>query len=664
MINKMALVVALFLAAVGTGFAADTLRLNGTQALGESASTAAELALVSVQNSDWHGFQKESFTINGHAAYVVSPRIVAPGKPWVWRTSFPNYQPVVDLELLRNGWHIGYIEILDLLGSDAALDLVDQFYAQVRRQWGLAEKMAVEPCSRGGLPAYRYAVRHSERVACIYGDVPVMDFKSWPLQRPQKQKAIEWSKILQSYGFKDDAEAMAFQGNPIDQLAPIASAKIPIRHVICLNDRVVPPEQNTLEAKRRLQKMGWDMEVVSVEESNEDEGHHFPYPDVFCSVRFIMRHSYVLPEGKEYFQLRDGLANCRGTFQQTKRGRVAFLGGSITFNSGWRDETMHYLKQRFPETQFDFVAAGMPSAGSVPHAFRLERDVLSRGPVDLLFVEAAVNDTSNESDTNRMLRGMEGVIRHARAANPMTDIVQMHFVMPEHIADYKQGRVPASVAQHEKVAAHYGNPSVNLSQEVTARINAKEFTWAADFRDIHPSPYGQLVYANTITRMLDAAFAAPAITPRSHLPTPLDQFSYFAGRFGKLEDVRPVRGFALVSSWEPSDGRPTRSGFVNVPALVATEPGAEFQFAFNGRGVGLFITSGPDTGTMQFSVDGGVWKLTDTFTKWSSGLHLPWAIMLADELAPGHHTVRVRIADKHNPKSTGTALRVMHLLLN
>jgi sialidase-1 len=66
----------------------------------------------------------------------------------------------------------------------------------------------------------------------------------------------------------------------------------------------------------------------------------------------------------------------------------------------------------------------------------------------------------------------------------------------------------------------------------------------------------------------------------------------------------------------------------------------------------------------QSSVDGGAWKQTDTFTKWSLGLHLPWAIMLEDGLAFGHHTMRVRIAANHNQKSTGTTLRVMHLLLN
>lgn len=633
----------------------------------QAEGTAAQVAPVEARASLWNGFEKESFLINGCEAYVVIPKIAAPGKPWIWRTSFPDYQPAVDVELVRNGWHIGYINVVELLGSDSSLDAMDQFYVQVRSQWGLAERMALEPCSRGGLPAYRYAARHPERIACIYGDSPVMDFRSWPLKWA-RDHSVEWQKVLRAYGFKDDAEAMAYSKNPIDQLAPLARAGIPIRHVICLGDQVVPPEFNTLEAKRRLQAMGSDLEVVSVKESDEYWGHHFPLPDEFGSVRFVMDHSYVLPEGHEYFQLRDGLANCEATFEKERRGRVVFFGGSITFNPGWRDDVMRYLQQRFPRTTFDFAAAGIPSLGSVPHAFRLERDVLAGGPVDLIFVEAAVNDHNYDTYPNRTvlaLRGMEGVVRHLRLANPLTDIVELHFIHDEHFETYRTGQTPYTIAAHEQVAARYGCPSLNLSREVSDRINAHEFTWAGDFRNIHPSPYGQLLYADSITRMLDACLAAPPAAPRPHgLPRPLDAFSYFNGRLGTLRDARIVAGFTLDPSWKPSDGLPTRDGFVNVPALVATEPGSEFDLDFEGNAVGLLITSGPDAGIVESSVDGGAWKKIDTFTIFSPSLHLPWAIILADGLPQGRHAIRVRIAPDHNPKSTGTALRAQLILLN
>ena len=80
--------------------------------------------------------------------------------------------------------------------------------------------------------------------------------------------------------------------------------------------------------------------------------------------------------------------------------------------------------------------------------------------------------------------------------------------------------------------------------------------------------------------------------------------------------------------------------------------------------VGLFVTSGPDAGRIEFRVDQGEFQTRDTMTRWSPGLHLPWAVILDDELPPGRHTVRVRIAPDHHTTSTGTAVRVFHLLLN
>ena len=129
-------------------------------------------------------------------------------------------------------------------------------------------------------------------------------------------------------------------------------------------------------------------------------------------------------------------------------------------------------------------------------------------------------------------------------------------------------------------------------------------------------------------------------------------------------DTLPIKGFTLEASWKPADGKGTRSGFAGVPALVAAEPGAEFEFSFDGKGAGLFITAGPDAGRIESSIDGDAYHAIDTFTQWSAGLHLPWAVILDDGLNDGRHTVKVRIAEGHNPKGSGTALRVFHLLLN
>jgi sialidase-1 len=609
--------------------------------------------------TNWNGFQRLEFSLAGKPCFITQPALPAPGQPWVWRASFPDFHTEVDLELLRNGWAIGYVECLDLLGCDAALDLMDQFYAELTERRGFARRPALEAVSRGGLHAYRYAARHPERVACIYADTPVMDLKSWPLGWPGAKR--ETADALKFYGFKDTADLRAYRGNPVDLLEPVARAKIPLRHVISLNDRVVPPEQNTLEAQRRLEKLGHSIELVTVQEGTpESSGHHFPLPEAFASARFIMAHTTVSPTGREHSELRNGLANSRAKFVGEKSGRVAFLGGSITANPGWRDAVMRYLEQRFPGTKFDFIKAAIPSLGSVPHAFRLERDVLRRGPIDLLFVEAAVNDHNYDGQTNAAslaLRGMEGVVRHLRRASPQTDIVLLHFIHDQHLQTWTTGRVPYTIAAHERVAEHYGCPSVNLSLEVSDRIASRQFTWADDFRDLHPSPYGQQLYANSITRLLDAALRGARLEQRAHpLPPPMDPACYERGRLGDVRTAQRHAGFVLEPEWQPTDGKETRAGYVKVPALVATAPGAEFEFAFEGTAIGLMITSGPDAGTIAFRVDDRPEQTVDTRTRWSQSLHLPWALILADGLPAGQHTVRIRVVDG--------ALRVFHLLEN
>ncbi len=371
----------------------------------------------------------------------------------------------------------------------------------------------------------------------------------------------------------------------------------------------------------------------------------------------------------EWFTLRSGLENCRIRFEREKVGVVAFMGGSITEMQGWRDMVCAELKRRFPETKFTFIAAGISSTGSTPGAFRLESQVLSKGPVDLLFEEAAVNDSTNFFTPAEMTRGMEGIVRHTLAARPETDVVVMHFVDPDKMADYNAGREPVVVGRHEAVAKHYDVPSINLALEVTQRIKAGEFTWDKDFKGLHPAPFGQKIYFNTINRLFDKAWAKPLaadakLTPHA-MPEPLDKFSYYRGRFVALDKAEIVKGWKIDPSWKPGAvGGGTRHGFVDVPMMVGAEAGATLKLPFDGTAVGIFVAAGPDAGVVEYSVDGGAFKKRDLFTHWSGGLHIPWAYVLEGELAEGKHELTLRISDDKNAASKGHAARVAHFLAN
>jgi len=250
---------------------------------------------VTTTESDWKGYTKQAFEFEGHKAFVVVPKETAPGKPWVWRTSFPDFHAEVDLELVKGGFHIAHVDVVAMLGSDESLVIMDRFYDLVRERWGLAAKPALEAVSRGGLHAYRYAATRPDRVACIYADTPVLDLGSWPLKSDKAKGPL--ADALKYYGFADEAALVAYARGPLDLLAPIAAAKIPLRHIISPNDLVVPAGENTLEAKRRLEELGWTMDLLIVDPATTfNGGHHFPLVGIPESVAFIRKHAGSVSE--------------------------------------------------------------------------------------------------------------------------------------------------------------------------------------------------------------------------------------------------------------------------------------------------------------------------------------------------------------------------------
>jgi pimeloyl-ACP methyl ester carboxylesterase len=94
--------------------------------------------------------------------------------------------------------------------------------------------------------------------------------------------------LIKNYGFKDEAEALAYQKNPVDELAPLAAAKVALIHVVGDADRVVPPEENTLIIKQRYQELGGKIVVIHKPGCNHHpHGLDNPQP----IVDFVLEHA-------------------------------------------------------------------------------------------------------------------------------------------------------------------------------------------------------------------------------------------------------------------------------------------------------------------------------------------------------------------------------------
>ena len=146
---------------------------------------------------------------------------------------------------------------------------------------------------------------------------------------------------------------------------------------------------------------------------------------------------------------RSGLPNSGAKFLRKKTGRVAFLGGSITQMNGWSKLIEEDLCARFPETEFQFNNAGIGGTNSTFGVFRFDDDVLAKGPVDLLFIEFAVNDASEYRLSNQRMQAMEGIIRKARHANPATDILVLYLADEGKVQAYRESKEPLVITHHE-----------------------------------------------------------------------------------------------------------------------------------------------------------------------------------------------------------------------
>lgn len=239
--------------------------------------------------SAWNGFDRYDFTVDGKPVLVVCPKNSAPGKPWVWHGEFFGHKPKPDIALLERGFHVVYMSVPDMLGAPAAVAHWNAFYRELIEQHGFAQTVALVGLSRGGLYCYNWAAANPSQVACIYADAPVCDFRSWPGAFGKgKRSDRDWRLVLERYGFASDAEAKAYAKNPVDNLAPLAQAKVPLLHVFGDADEVVPWDENTGVVAERYQKLGGSITLI-----RKPGVQHHPHglEDSTPIVNFIWEHA-------------------------------------------------------------------------------------------------------------------------------------------------------------------------------------------------------------------------------------------------------------------------------------------------------------------------------------------------------------------------------------
>lgn len=237
----------------------------------------------------WHGFKRHRFRFEDKDAWIVEPKQPRGDGSFSWCMMFPDAftQRCAAPLLLERGFYHAYLDVGNTFGAPEAVQTLGRFHEMLQKR-GFAKKTVLIGISRGGLYAHRYATEFSERVAVIYGDAPVLDFKSWPGGLGEgKGSASDWELCKKLYGFANDEEAKQYKGNPIDTLDGLAKQNIALVYVVGDKDDVVPYQENARIVEERFAKLGGQVQVFH----KPDVGHH-PHglDDPAPVVAFIEAH--------------------------------------------------------------------------------------------------------------------------------------------------------------------------------------------------------------------------------------------------------------------------------------------------------------------------------------------------------------------------------------
>jgi len=166
---------------------------------------------------------------------VIVPKTAAPGKPWVFRADFTDRDAVIDLALLAWGFHI----VTGPVPTDTNGPVLEQWNAVYEHltNHGLARKVVMEGAGGAAGEAYAWSIANPARVACIYGENPIL--------RSNMSKSP-----------------------PLDNLAPLARAGVPLLHVCGSLDPWLTTQ--TRVVAKRYQELGGPITVVI----NEGAGHY------------------------------------------------------------------------------------------------------------------------------------------------------------------------------------------------------------------------------------------------------------------------------------------------------------------------------------------------------------------------------------------------------
>jgi lysophospholipase L1-like esterase len=336
--------------------------------------------------------------------------------------------------------------------------------------------------------------------------------------------------------------------------------------------------------------------------------------------------------------------------------RIAYFGGSITAQPGWRPKTLAHFQKAFPKAKFSEINAAIGGTGSDLGVFRLRQDVLDKKP-DLMFVEFATNDGG--ASPEQIFRCMEGIVRQTWRALPQCDICFVYTLTEAHSAAMLDGKFQRSASAMEKIAGHYGIPTIHMAIEVAKLAKEGRLVWKAPLPKtddgkkvpgdklvfapdgVHPyTDTGHELYLQAIVRSMDPITAASKSPGMHPLPAPFIATNYEAAKLLPITDATLSSGFTFLDPVKDDFGKRWATRMTSLHK--GSQPGETITFKFKGTRAGIYDIVGPDCGQVIITLDDQPAKIVPRFDSYCTSHRLS-TLTISSDLPDEIHTVKIEI---------------------
>ncbi len=359
------------------------------------------------------------------------------------------------------------------------------------------------------------------------------------------------------------------------------------------------------------------------------------------------------------FNERNGIVNTINKLRNGEEVTIAFFGGSITEQNGWRPKTLDWIKAQYPNAKIKEIDVSLSGTGADLAACRVETEALVHNP-DLIFFEYAVNGGTSEN--------AEGFVRQIWAKDLTIDICFVYTLSTDSANGYKNGISSNYEKAYEAVAEYYGIPSVSFGYQIADLHTQGKLTLKGSTPEkgkilfstdgIHPTMDGSILYAGAVVRSIATMDKHTVTKEFTHeLKEPLFKDNW---ENAKAYDMSVA---TFSGEWtdlthngtDYGDGYPYQgasvSGYADVfPTLKAAKtPGASFTVKFVGTKIGVFDLGGPYSGQFKVTIDGAEPIILSRHTVYNS--HIRNQYIFTPDLPYGEHTVTFTL-DSEIPDKT------------